>query len=234
VATLAEAIEHAHRRGVLHRDLKPSNVLLEEPAPGTPALESDRDGSELVPRVTDFGLAKLLDAGPGAAAAAHPTLSGVILGTPSYMAPEQAEGHAGAVGPAADLYSLGVILYELLAGRPPFQADSTLETLVLVRTQDPLPPSRLRPRVPRDLETLCLKCLEKDPRRRFASAGELADDLHHFLRGETIRARPTPAWERALKWVKRRPAVAALIAVIGLAALVLVAVILTANARLQQ
>jgi tetratricopeptide (TPR) repeat protein len=229
VATVAEAVEHAHRRGVLHRDLKPSNILLE-----APAAEGDRDDDEPVPRVADFGLAKLLTAPSGEADAANATLSGVILGTASYMAPEQADGRPGAVGPAADTYSLGVIFYEVLTGRPPFQADSTLETLTLVRTQDPVPPSRLRPRLPRDLETICLKCLEKDPRRRYATAGELADDLRRFLAGEPIRARPTPAWERARKWVRRRPAVAALIAVSVLAALIVIAVTLVANARLQR
>jgi eukaryotic-like serine/threonine-protein kinase len=234
VRPLAEAIEHAHRRGVLHRDLKPSNILLEEPTSESSDAPSDRDDSDLVLRITDFGLAKLLDAGPGTAAAPNPTLSGVILGTPNYMAPEQADGRSRAVGPAADIYSLGAILYEILTGRPPLQADSALETLVLVRTQDPIPPSRLRPGLPRDLETIVLKCLEKDPRRRYESAGELADELRRFSAGEAIRARPTPAWERVFKWVKRRPTVAALAAVTGLATLVLVAVILTANARLQQ
>ncbi len=233
VATVAEAVEHAHRRGVLHRDLKPSNILLEEHADAT-AAGGDQVDDEPVPRIADFGLAKLLSPGPGEAAAANPTLSGVILGTPSYMAPEQADGRSGVVGPAADTYSLGVILYEALTGRPPFQADSTLETLTLLRTQDPIPPSRLRPRLPRDLETICLKCLEKDPGRRYESAAELADDLRRFLAGEPIQARPTPAWERARKWVRRRPAVAALIAVSALAALLVIAVTLVANARLRR
>ncbi len=201
LATLADAVDHAHRRGVLHRDLKPSNVMLEMPAAGV--VESASDGSKLVPRITDFGLAKLVDAEPGAAGA---TQSGVIVGSPSYMAPEQAEGHAGAVGPGADIYSLGVILYEVLTGRPPFQEDSALETLVLVRTQDPLSPSRLRPRLPRDLETICLKCLRRQPQARYPTARALADDLRRFLAAEPIRARPTPAWERAIKWVRRHPA----------------------------
>ena len=230
VATLAEAVEHAHRRGVLHRDLKPSNVLLEEPAPGAPA----GDGSELVPRITDFGLAKLLDAWPAEDAAANLTVSGVIMGTPSYMAPEQAEGRGGAVGPAADIYSLGVILYEVLTGRPPFQADSALETLVQVRTQDPLPPSRLRPRLPRDLETICLKCLNKPPQARYPSAQALAEDLRRFLAALPIRARPTPAWERAIKWVRRHPARAAAVAAVAATAVVVAVVIGLANVRLQR
>jgi tetratricopeptide (TPR) repeat protein len=229
VATLAEAVEHAHRRGVLHRDLKPSNVLLDE----LPAGASAGDGPSVTPRVTDFGLAKLLDARPGEDGAASPTLSGVIMGTPNYMAPEQADGRAGTVGPAADIYSLGVILYEVLTGRPPFQEDSALETLVQVRTQDALPPSRLRPRLPRDLETICLKCLNKSPQARYPDAQALADDLRRFLAAEPILARPTPRWERALKWMRRHPAIAAMTGSVAVAAVALAVAIGLANIRLQ-
>jgi tetratricopeptide (TPR) repeat protein len=230
VATLAEAVDHAHRRGVLHRDLKPSNILLETTVPSTPGGE----GFDLVPRITDFGLAKFVEEPTSQSDAANPTMSGVILGTPSYMAPEQAQGLAHQVGTPADIYSLGVILYELLTGRPPFQEDSALDTLVLVRTQDPLPPSRLRPRLPRDLETICLKCLHKQPQARFPTARELADDLRRFLDGLPIRTRPIPAWERAFKWMRRRPALAALVGVGGVAALALAIVIGLANVRLQR
>jgi eukaryotic-like serine/threonine-protein kinase len=232
VATLAEAVEHAHRRGVLHRDLKPSNVLLE--LSGGATEEGEGDCEDLVPRITDFGLAKLMDDGSGANASVNPTQMGVLLGTPSYMAPEQADGKPGAVGPAADIYSLGVILYEVLTGRPPFQEDSVLQTLVLVRTQDPLPPSRLRGRLPRDLETICLKCLHKQPQSRYATAEALAEDLRRFLAVEPIRARPTPPWERALKWARRRPALAALGGTTALAVITLAIVIGLANVRLKR
>jgi serine/threonine protein kinase len=145
VETLARAMHAAHERGVVHRDLKPANVLLT--ADGTP-------------KIADFGLAKRLDAD------ARHTRSGAVLGTPSYMAPEQASGKGGAVGPPADVYALGAILYELLTGRPPFRADTPWDTVVLVLTEDPVPPSRLRARVPHDLETICLMCLEKEPAKR--------------------------------------------------------------------
>jgi serine/threonine-protein kinase len=161
-----------------------------------------------VPRITDFGLAKFL-----AAEDAHPTRTGAILGTPAYMAPEQAGGKTADVGPAADVYALGAILYELLTGRPPFGGEDALEILLQVRDQEPIPPGRLRPKLPRDLGTICVKCLEKDPRSRYASAKELADDLSRFRRGEPVAARPAGPWERALKWARRRPALAGLIAV---------------------
>jgi WD40 repeat protein len=225
VALLADAVHHAHTRGVVHRDLKPANVLLQvgstkahEATPRTdkPGQESSslRVAScafvdDCYPKITDFGLAKIrLEEGE-----TRLTGSGVV-GTADYMAPEQAGGKRQEVGPAADTYALGAILYELLTGRPPFQAETGIEMLLLVRSEDPLPPGRLRRKVPRDLETICLKCLEKDPRRRYATAQALADDLRRFLAGEPIRARPTPAWERGLKWAKRRPAVAALFAAI--------------------
>jgi WD40 repeat protein/tRNA A-37 threonylcarbamoyl transferase component Bud32 len=200
VKTLAGAVAHAHEHRIIHRDLKPANVLLAA------------DGN---PKVTDFGLAKQLDSPAGQ------TQSGAILGTPSYMAPEQAAGKTRLVGPATDIYALGAILYETLTGRPPFLAETALDTLQQVLVQEALPPRRLQPKVPRDLETVCLKCLEKSPARRYGSARDLADDLGRFLAGEPVRARPIGPWERARKWVRRRPALAALLAVSAVAALAL-------------
>jgi eukaryotic-like serine/threonine-protein kinase len=232
MAKVARAIEYAHQRGILHRDLKPGNILLDEQGE---------------PQVTDFGLARRL------ASDSSLTLSGAIVGTPSYMAPELATGHGHEATIAADVYSLGAVLYELLTGRPPFGAQTPLETMRKVVEEEPVPPSRLaiddlrlaRSRrwpllnrksesvnpVDRDLETICLKCLEKDPRRRYASAGALAEDLEHWLRHEPILARPSTAWEHAVKWTKRRPAQAALAGVSVGAVLVLIAVLLVAGAQ---
>jgi serine/threonine protein kinase/tetratricopeptide (TPR) repeat protein len=167
--------------------------------------------SDFDPKITDFGLAKQLDSEAGAPAPAYQTRTGAILGTPSYMAPEQALGQTKALGPAVDVYALGAILYELLTGRPPFRAATLLDTLEQVRSQEPVPPRRLQPKLPRDLETICLKCLEKEPRKRYATAADLAEDLRRYETGEPIRARPVAAWERAVKWAQRRPAVTALL-----------------------
>jgi WD40 repeat protein/tRNA A-37 threonylcarbamoyl transferase component Bud32 len=214
-AALAEAVQHAHAHGILHRDLKPSNVLLEsEPGP---------NGPRLVPKLTDFGLARLLEAD------GEQTSSGVVLGTPLYMAPEQAEGRGDRVSAATDVYALGVILYELLTGLPPSRGTSLLQTLEQVRSAWPVPVRRLRAGVPRDLETVCLKCLHKEPHRRYASAAELAADLRRFLGGEPVRARPVGSAEIAWFWARRNPALATLAAsVLGL--LVLTAVISAAAA----
>jgi serine/threonine protein kinase len=176
VAALAAAVAHAHGRGVLHRDLKPSNVLLEEAGEGTPP----------VPRVTDFGLAKILatdEPGEG-------THTGAVLGTPCYMAPEQAAGRSSEVGPAVDVWALGVILYELLTGRTPFQGETTLQTLEQVRHQEPPSPRSLNPQVDRHLEAICLKCLEKSPERRYPSAQALADDLTSWQAGGPLWPAP--------------------------------------------
>jgi WD40 repeat protein/tRNA A-37 threonylcarbamoyl transferase component Bud32 len=190
IETLARAMHAAHQQQVIHRDLKPANILL------------TADGR---PKITDFGLAKKLDEG------GH-THTGEVMGTPSYMAPEQARGRAGEIGPHTDVYSLGAILYELLTGRAPFRAATPMETLHLVLSDDPVSPSRLQPRTPRDLVTVCLKCLQKEPKKRYATALELAEDLERFRGGETIRARPVGMVERGVKWARQRPAVAGLLA----------------------
>ena len=190
VATLAGAVQSAHDGGIIHRDLKPANILLT--ADGTP-------------KISDCGLARRFS---GESAL---TLSGIKVGTPSYMAPEQAIGKPGSVGPAADIYSLGAILYEMLTGRPPFRGETASETERQLISQEPVHPARLNARVPRDLETICLKCLNKDPQRRYATAAALAEDIQRFQRGEPIAARPAGVIERAGKWVRRRPALAAVV-----------------------
>ncbi len=230
IQVLASAVDAAHRAGVVHRDLKPANVLLAFPHPPTPSPKEGEGGPEglapplpfwerglggeggAVPKIADFGLAKQFALGEEGTAS-HPTQSGAVLGTPSYMAPEQAAGR-GEVGPAADTYALGVILYEMLTGAPPFRGTSVLDTLEQVVAVEPVPPSRLQRSVPRDLETICLKCLHKAPGRRYPSAAALADDLGRFLAGEPIQARPVGRVERAVKWARRRPVVAALLALV--------------------
>ena len=184
MASVSRAVHHAHERGILHRDLKPSNILID-----------DQDG----PVVTDFGLARRIDAD------IELTHTGAVLGTPSYMAPEQATGQKGAVTTATDVHGLGAVLYALLTGKAPFRGDSPLETLERVREQVPEPPSAVRAETNRDLETICLKCLEKDPRKRYASAEAVAQDLESWLDGKAILARQAGRAERAWRWCSRHP-----------------------------
>jgi serine/threonine protein kinase/predicted Zn-dependent protease len=236
--TLARAMAVAHDLGIVHRDLKPANILLARMGGQSStirsreldshvSLPSDHWSRNTVPKIADFGLAKQVDDD------SSQTRSGTILGTPSYMAPEQAEGKNREIGPAADIYSLGAILYELLVGRPPFRAGNPIDTIRQVLEQEPVPPRQLEPRVPHDLETICLKCLEKDPARRYAGALALADDLRRFIEGDPIHARPTPLWERAWKWGRRRKAVVALLAVSAMAVLSMIGLVVWHNVSLR-
>jgi serine/threonine-protein kinase len=217
VETLARAVHYAHQRGVIHRDLKPANILLAvDSRQSTVDSEDEKPGrsSELptahcplpTVKIADFGLAKVLDDGGEAL-----TETGAVLGTPTYMAPEQAHGRGAEVGPAADVYALGVLLYELITGRPPFCGVTKLDTLRQVTNDPPTPPRRLAADCPRDLETVCLRCLEKEPARRYASAEVLADELRRFLDGKPILARPPGPLGRAWRWCRRQPWLATLI-----------------------
>jgi serine/threonine protein kinase len=250
VRDLAGAVHHAHQRLILHRDLKPANVLLapaDSPGTGatvifrkakpdertTPMAKGSRPAVPAVPRsssgraeidlehctpkITDFGLAKRLEGDAGQ------TRDGSVMGTPSYMAPEQAQGKVRELGPPADVYALGAILYDLLTGNPPFRGETVMDTLHQVIHREPVAPRGLHSKIPPDLDTICLKCLEKDPAKRYASADALAEDLRRFLDGEPILARPTPWWEKTIKWARRRPAAAGLAAVCALAAVALAA-----------
>ena len=198
LAEVAEAVQHAHARGILHRDLKPANILLDERGR---------------PHVTDFGLAKKLEE------SIELTQSGAVMGTPAYMAPEQSLGLRGAVTTVSDVYGLGAVLYALLTGRAPFQGDNVIDTLQAVRERPANPPSRLNGKVAYDLEVICLKALEKEPRRRYASARDLADDLNRWLKGEPVSARPVSSSVRAWMWCRRRPAIVGLSAALALVAI---------------
>ncbi len=225
VATLARAIHYAHEQGIVHRDLKPANVLLADPKTDTHVSASDGTNlpvslSHYIPKVTDFGLAQPVGEG-------DITATGAIVGTPAYMAPEQASGKSKQqlIGPSVDIYALGAILYEIISGRPVFQGVTALEALDQVRTQEPVSPMRLQPLVPRDLDTICLKCLEKEPAKRYSSAQSLADDLQRFLSGEPIAARRSRTGERVKRWCRRNQSlvvagvlgVVALLSAMGLA-----------------
>ncbi len=224
VASLARAVNHIHTRGVLHRDIKPSNVLLEPLDEGATTGQLDR----YLPKLTDFGLAKLLEREHEA------TRSGTAIGTPAYMAPEQARGVKDQIGPATDVYGLGAVLYELLTRCKPFDGPSEADCLRLILSSDPVRPRRVRSEIRRDLEAICLKCLEKDPKRRYATAGALAADLERYLAGAPTQARPLPTYQRLVRWTRRQPAVASLAAGVLLLLLTVATVSTVAAIRIDE
>ncbi len=230
IETLARAVDAVHQQGIVHRDLKPANVLLapRRDLPRQSAAEANGRASlsTYEPKITDFGLAKARNSGRAL------TLSGTTLGTPSYMAPEQVRGGGDPVGPATDVYALGSILYEMLTGRPPFDGTAPEATIARLVTDDPEPPSRLRPGIPRDLVTVCMKCLEKSPRLRYPTARSLAEDLRRFRSYEPIRARPLGAFGRFNRWCRRRPSVAALAALCAALAVAFVVTVVIYQFRL--
>ncbi len=222
VSILADALDQAHARGVVHRDVKPGNVLLQPHSPG----EESSDLSDYVAKLTDFGLAKLHESSSGA------TRTGVVIGTIDYMAPEQAQGQSSNIGPATDVYGLGAILYELLTGRPPLRGETDVDTLRRIVTDDPPSLRFSRRGIPRDVEAICLKCLEKRPELRYPSAAALADDCRRFLSGQATLARPIGPARKLLRWSRRRPAIAALLLVSTSSLIALTAGSLVYNARL--
>jgi eukaryotic-like serine/threonine-protein kinase len=242
IETLALAVHAAHTNGVIHRDLKPANILLQtgeggrmtdeasptlREAPGLPLSGTLPPCSLLLPKIADFGLAKCIG-GDGEG----PTVTGELLGTPNYMAPEQAMVPRQPVGPAADVYAMGTILYELLTGRPPFTGETPLTTVLQVLHNEPISVTSLQPTVPRDLETICFKCIQKDPRKRYGSALELAEDVQRFLRNEPILARPARPLEKLWRWARRRPLPAGLLAAGLLAPLVALGTLSLLSTRL--
>jgi eukaryotic-like serine/threonine-protein kinase len=237
VETLARAVHAAHVNGVIHRDLKPANILLRDESDGGSGEVHDLSPlasglSSFVPKITDFGLAKCAGDGGASPELCGPTVTGELLGTPNYMAPEQATVRRQPVGPATDVYALGAILYELLTGRPPFTGATPLATVLQVLHNEPVSVTSLQPSVPRDLETICHKCLHKEPRQRYGSAQDLAEDIQRFLRDEPIRARPVRATEKLQRWVRRHPAPALLLTTGVLAPVVALVTLSLLSARL--
>jgi serine/threonine protein kinase len=237
IESLARAVHAAHASGVIHRDLKPGNILLRDESDGgrlggNELLPLTARLPSLVPKITDFGLAKCAVLGEASLNLRGPTVTGELLGTPNYMAPEQAMVKGPPAGPATDVYALGAILYELLTGRPPFTGETPLATVLLVLHNEPVSVTGLQPNVPRDLETICLKCLHKEPRQRYASALELAEDLQRFLHDEPIRARPIRVFEKLRQWVRRHPVPALLLTTGLLAPLVALVALSLLSARL--